>query len=78
MNPNKRLNEEALNKEFTVKMKRRDIVNILTVINKREYTLAEAEALINATAAFNDAMVLTDKDYIQPSPPPPVTNGVKV
>lgn len=75
MNPGKpRLNEEALNKEFTIKMKRRDIVNILTVLQqKQDYSLSTAEAIIAATSVFNDAMVLTDKDFIQPE-----TNGVKV
>lgn len=88
MNPNgqshtRPLTEEAMKKEFTIKMKRDDILIIHNAFaTQNNYTLQDAQRIQKLLDLFKDALVLVEKDFVPlptpPAPPAPTSNGIKV
>ena len=82
------LTEEAMEKEFSIKMPRKYILFIHNAFaTQHNYSLPDAREILGMLDLFKDALTLTDKDYVPlpktpeaPAPPVQVSadNGIKV
>ncbi len=66
----KELTDEALNKEFTIKMKRKDILLLSNICKQQNYKLNDAAQVLDTLSLFNSALALTEKDF-KPNPSTP-------